>query len=137
MKFLKLATLIVATLLSLNASARETVAIVNHQDVAITTSSGKPVLAAQVKQAILAAASARNWSATNQGDGKIVATLNVRNKHTVTVDITYAADRYSLNYKDSTNMKYGDHDGMPVIHPYYNKWVQELQRAIRTELLKL
>ncbi|MGH6627408.1 MAG: hypothetical protein ACRECD_12885 [Burkholderiaceae bacterium] len=103
----------------------------------VATNSGKAVQAEQVKQAIQAAAGTRNWSLSPQAEGKLLATLNVRGKHTIMVEIAYAADRYSLSYKDSVNMNYGAHNGLPSIHPNYNKWVQHLQDGIRIELLKL
>jgi len=134
---------------------RLAVPIINHPDVAVATSSGKPVQADQVKQAIQAAAKAKGWALAFAPGGKVLATLVVRNKHTVVVEIAYSAERYSLMYKDSVNMKYAPHaqsdshinsvnntytrggyDG-PVIHPFYNNWVQDLQDAIRQELLKL
>lgn len=131
------ALLIAATLFAAPVSARETVAIVNYDNLVVATNSGKVLVAEQVKQAILAAAGAKSWSIAYQADGKLLATLNVRGKHTVMVGISYTAEQYSLRYKDSTNMKFGEREGRAVIHPYYNKWVQELKEAIRIELLKL
>lgn len=118
-------------------AARETVAIINYDNLVVATSSGKPLDDEKVKQAILAAAGALNWSVAYQADGKLLATLSMRGKHTVTVEIAYAADKYSLHYKGSTNMKFGERDGQPAIHPFYNKWTQALKEAIRIELLKL
>ena len=137
MKFLKTLMLLAITLFSFNAVAREAVPIVNYDDIAVATNSGKAPSADQVKQAIIAAASNKSWSIARQPDGKLLATLIVRNKHTIVVEIAYAADTYSLRYKDSINMKFDQRDGQPVIHPYYNRWVQELKDAIRIELLKL
>lgn len=137
MKLFKSAVLIFAAVLSLNVIAREAVPVVNHDDIAVTTNSGKTPSAAQIKQAIVAGASARSWSIAPQADGKLLATLNVRGKHSIVVDVSYTADKYSLRYKDSSNMKFGDRDGQFVIHPSYNKWVQGLKEAIRIELLKL
>ena len=137
MKTLNLAVLIIAATLSLSALAREAVPIINHDNLLVATNSGKPTSAAQVKQAIQTAAGTKNWSVSAQAGGKLLATLNVRSKHTVMVEITYTANKYSLRYQDSSNMKYGDRDGQAVIHPFYNKWVQEFKEAIRIELLKL
>jgi len=136
MKFFRSAVLIFATILSLNAVARETVPIINYDNLAVATSSGKALHAAQVRQAIQAAAGAKGWSIAQQAGDKLLATLDVRGKHMIMVEIDYAADKYSLHYKDSSNMKYGERNGQPVIHPYYNKWVRELKDAIRLELLK-
>lgn len=138
MKFIKFAFFVFAAILSLNVAAREPIAIINYDNLAIETGSGKTLQPEQVKHAILAAAGIKNWSITQQPDGKLLAILSVQGgKHVIITEIAYASDKYTLNYKDSTNMKYGTRDGEAVIHPFYNKWVLQLKEAIRVELLKL
>jgi hypothetical protein len=129
--------LIASAIFTAPAIARAPVAIINYENLVVATNSGNVLQAEQVKQAIVTAAGAKNWSIAYQSDGTLLATLNVRNKHTIMTGIAYAADKYSLRYTGSTNMKFGERDGQPVIHPYYNKWVQEFKEAIRIELLKL
>jgi len=136
MKFFKSAVLVFAAILSLNAIARDSVPIVNYDNVAVATNSGKAPNAEQVRQAITAAAASKGWTVAPAGDGKLQATIVVRGKHTVVVDIAYAADKYALTYKDSINMNLIERDGQKLIHPFYNKWVQTLKEAIRLELLK-
>ncbi len=131
------AILVAATLFATPAMARFPVPIINHENISVATTSGKVLQVEQIKQAIQVAATAKGWTLAYQADGSILATLFVRGKHTVVVAIAYAADKYSLTYKDSTNMKYGTQDGQPVIHPFYNTWTQELKEAIRLELLKV
>lgn len=137
MKLLKSAILIFSAILSLNAFAREAVAIVNYDNIPVVATSGNAPSAEHIKQAILLAAGTKSWSVVLQANGQLLATLNVRGKHTVVTEIAYAIDKYSLTYRDSTNMKFGERDGQRVIHPFYNKWVLELKEAIRIELLKL
>ena len=60
----------------------------------------------------------------------------MRNKHTIVVNISVAADTYSVKYQSSINMNYAVVDGRPVIHPNYNKWVQTLVDGIGAELKK-
>ncbi|MCW5234156.1 hypothetical protein [Verminephrobacter eiseniae] len=119
------------------ASARRPVPIIDHSDIAATASSGKTVTAGQVKQAIMVGAAAKGWTTAEQGDGQLLATVNVRGKHTVMVLIAYTSEKYSLTYQNSIGMNYDPNAGQPLIHPSYNKWVQGLQEAIRTELFKL
>lgn len=130
--FLFLATALVST----SVLAREAVPIGNHINVAIITS-GKPASADKIKQAIMAAAAAQKWNISETQPGTLTATLQVRGKHTVVVDIPYTADHFSVKYKDSVNMKYEVKDNVPVIHPFYNKWVQQLVYAIHAETKKL
>jgi len=47
------------------------------------------------------------------------------------------AMQYSVKYVSSVNMKYEVQSGTRVIHPFYNKYVEELIQSIRAELLKL
>lgn len=152
MRFLKATLFILVTIFSLNAEARTPVPIINYENIAIATNSGKSIQVDQVKQAISMAATSKGWRVAYSPDGSLLATLVVRNKHTVVVKIAYDVNKYSINYNDSNNMKYGiinvqqtmassntdqSHNGQGEIHPYYNKWVLELKDAIRIELLKL
>jgi hypothetical protein len=73
----------------------------------------------------------------DKAPGKMDATLTVRGKHTVIVLITYSTTAFSINYVDSTDMKYGMKNGEPSIHPYYNDWVKELEDAIKIEVKQI
>jgi hypothetical protein len=53
------------------------------------------------------------------------------------VNIEPTTTEYSVRYANSINMKYEAINGQPVIHPHYNKFVNELIQSIRIELLKL
>lgn len=106
--------------------------IVNHEKVAVATSSGKALSAADVKKVIMVAGTSKGWVITDAASGKLRGTLNVR-KHTVIVDIDYSATDFSIRYADSTNMDYRD----GTIHSNYNNWIQNMLTAIRAELIKL
>ena len=130
---------------------RTPVSIVNYLNIPAAPASGKPVQAEQVKKAIQDAATAKGWTIADEAGNKMFATLVVRNKHTVMVEIAYSAQKYSLKYRDSVNMNYhgearydsrlpsarnGYTPRGPVIHPAYNTWVQELKAAIDASLLQ-
>ena len=137
MTFVRLLLAATLSLATIHASAREPVPIVNHENVPVAAAGAKQLSAAQVKQAIVRATPPRPWEFTETGPGKLLATLQVRGKHTVSADIAYSADQYSIVYRDSANMKYGSApDGRPVIHPFYNTWIGELREAIRISLSK-
>jgi len=140
------------TMMSTYANARTAVPIINHPNITITTSDAKALQTEQVKQAITAAAVSKGWTVAAPEAGTILATLLVRNKHTVVVKIDYDTRQYSIHYHDSKNMKYQIIDvqktiasfgadtslnGQGEIHPFYNRWVQDLKEAIQAELLKL
>jgi hypothetical protein len=152
---------LLVSLLSLppSALAREPVPLINYNDIPVVTGSGKPVTAEQVSDAILAAAKSYNWEMGKApSQGLLSATLNVRGKHTVVVSIPYSAGMYSVQYQSSSNMKYRLADSTPsgnvepyksgpsaqsipgvtpMIHPYYDRWVQNLLQAIKIELKKI
>lgn len=152
MKFIKAVLLICTIALSLSAYARTPVPIVNYDNIVISTTSGKPVEAEQVKHAISSAAAEKGWTISSVNDGSLLATLVVRNKHTIVVKVDYDNSKYAITYHDSTNMKYRivdvqqtivsspvdqSRNGQAEIHPFYNKWVQDFKDEIRKELLKL
>jgi hypothetical protein len=142
-------------LLAVPASARTSVPIIDYPDQPVVTGSGKTLSAADVRQAIASAATQRNWVVTNgPGEGRVTATLTVRNKHTISVVIAYKADAFSVGYLSSVNMNYNENwpveqtsygnrgytvqqkdNTLPgVIHPNYNKWVQDLLTGIKINL---
>ncbi|HRE15800.1 MAG TPA: hypothetical protein PLW86_01870 [Rhodocyclaceae bacterium] len=138
MKFLKTLCLATALILTISAShAREAVPIVNYDAIAINTATGKTLTQADVKAAIIRAGSSQGWVMSDIAQDQLTGTLQVRGKHTVVVTIRFSADKFSVAYKDSIDMKYAVFEGVPLIHPFYNKWVQTLINNIRIETQKL
>lgn len=133
MKILRLAALAVA-FAALTAHARNSVPIVNHEAVPAVRASGQPASADQIRAAMQAAGTARGWQITPAGAGKAVAVLNVRGKHMVSADVSYSSGRYSIKYRDSSNMNYEPGEGAGRIHPKYNMWVQTLIDDTRIQL---
>ena len=82
-----------------------------------------------VSKAITRGGASLGWKIEPAGPGAMIGTLHVRT-HTALVDIRYDTKAYSIKYKDSQNLKY---DGK-TIHRAYNGWVQNLDKAIRTQL---
>ena len=101
--------------------------------------SGAPVVVSSVnhnstdvKNAILRAGSSLSWQMREIEPGHIVGTLNIR-RHTAEVDIYYDAETYSISYRNSSNL---DYDGANI-HSNYNGWVQNLDNAIKNQLLSV
>lgn len=126
------ATLIILSFFMQCAYAR-TAPLVNHDNLTILTGSGKPLTKQEFKQAISVAGAAKTWTVQEQADGSFLATLVVRNKHTVATRIVYSSETYSITYVDSINMNFGQAQGVTVIHPNYNSWVSNLIQEINTE----
>jgi len=118
---------------------RTPVPIIDRPNVPAVSGSGKPVSQEVLKQAIISGGTngARKWNIVLVGDGKTLRGTYMVRAHTVVVDIVPGSSSYALKYADSVNMKYGVENGQPVIHPYYNDWVEQLIRAIDSEMKKL
>lgn len=158
-KFARIAAFIIP-LVTMNgvSHAREPVPIVDYNDITVVTGSGNSITSEQIRTAITAAANGLRWEVNKSPNQDVLlASLRVRNKHTVVVSIPYSVQKYSIRYESSINMKYrpsgavtntgyGNNTGMqpagatqtgPVIHPFYDRWVQELMGSIKTELGRL
>jgi hypothetical protein len=132
MKLLHLAA-VAMTCVALNAHARGSVPIINHEAVPAITASGQPASAEQIRAALQAAGTPRGWQITPAGNGKALAVLNVRGKHSVSADVAYTRGQYSIKYRDSSNMNY---EPSGLIHPKYNMWVQTLVDETRIQLAR-
>ena len=82
-----------------------------------------------VEMAIKRAGAGLGWQIVPKSPGKAEGILVLRD-HRAVVDITYDTKVYSIMYKDSSNLQY---DGK-TIHSNYNGWIQNLDKAIRTQL---
>ena len=114
------------------AGCARTAAIYNVDNAPVATANGSALSAAQVRKAILTAGTGLGWRIVDAGPGKLEGTLNLRT-HTAVVEIPYSAQAYSVHYKRSENLN----EANGIIHSNYNGWVQNLDRAIRTEIARL
>ncbi|GHF97064.1 hypothetical protein [Thalassotalea marina] len=80
-----------------------------------------------MEKAIVEALLFKRWKILSQSEGKIVAGIEVRT-HYAEVEITFDANKYEINYKDSNNL---DHSSARnKIHRNYNKWIKLLATEI-------
>ena len=84
----------------------------------------------QVKQAIIDAGKSRDWVMYESTSGVLRGELLVRS-HVAIVDVTYTDKMYSIKYVSSENLN--QRDGL--IHTSYNRWIENLNLAIRKNLL--
>lgn len=131
--------LVMSGLVIPNAYARSSVPIVNHENIAIATGSGRTLTAEEVKAAIIEAGARTRypWTVSGSEAGILVATTLVRGKHTAVVTIRYSDNNYSVIYRDSSDLNYKVSKGVPKIHPNYNVWVKQLIDAIHAQLMQL
>jgi len=127
---------VLLSLLATSAFARSAVPLVEFPDQGLTAPAGKTLTDGDVREAIVRAAKSLGWTLSPEGERKFVATLVVRNKHTIGVNVAYTAEKVSVTFNNSINMKYEVTDGVAMIHPYYNDWTRKLVEAIRFEAAK-
>ena len=119
--------------------------VYNIQDQHVTTNIDNHT-EEDVKKAIIRAGGGLGWKMNADKPGHVLGTLFLRS-HIAIVDITYDLNKYSITYKDSTNLDYEaagqqatDADGSSyvneteIIHSNYNGWIQNLDRAIQAQL---
>jgi hypothetical protein len=127
-----LAVFFVVGALALAGCAR-TVPVLNVKDAAIGPRPGGKVLTMeQVAQAISIAGKRLGWNIVEVRPGTLDGTLRLR-QHTAAVAIVHDTTRFSITYKDSTNLRYRD----GTIHRNYNNWIQNLERQIVAEITAL
>ncbi len=90
------------------------------------------VSAKQVEKNIVKALIQKGWQVKSNANGIILAEIMVRT-HTARIEITFDASQYSINYVDSTNLKYDAKSN--TIHKNYNNWIIYIDRLIQTGLI--
>lgn len=119
-------TALVATLVFASCT---TAPIVNVDNAAVPTVSGKPMTKEQVRAAIVRAGGALGWQMKDEGPDKLVGTLVLRT-HAAVVEIPYSATSYSIKYRSSVDLN----ESGGNIHKNYNGWIQNLNKGINTQL---
>ena len=110
-----------------------TAPIQNVEQAPIVLASGKTsVTMTEVNNAIVRAGTRLGWQMQPQAPGRLSGRLALRT-HTAIVDVEHDTKTYSIKYRDSTNLD--AKDGM--IHKNDNGWIQNLDKAIRAELVSL
>lgn len=94
-----------------------------------TLPAGKSLSMNQISNAIVTAGKQLGWQMTPTGPGRITGRLALRT-HVADVDVEHDTKSYSIKYRDSQNLN--AKDGM--IHKNYNGWIENLDKAIRTQV---
>lgn len=87
----------------------------------------------QVEKNIVKALVQKGWEVKANNGGMILAEIMVRT-HTARIEITFNANQYSINYVDSTNLKYNAKKN--TIHRSYNNWIIYIDRLIQAGLVE-
>ncbi len=92
----------------------------------------KSVAMSKIAKAIRMGANSKGWRTSRVKNNLMEASIIVRSKYFVAVNIRYNTYGYKITYKNSRNLKYNPKNN--TIHPSYNKWVGLLERNINFEL---
>jgi hypothetical protein len=124
-----------------SASAQRTVVpVIDYVNETWPRPDGKQLTADQVRQAIRTAIQEHKaegrfpWQVEPASDGNLLATVGVRNKHIVRVTVSNTATSFSVVYQGSADMKAVKTAEGWTIHPFYNRWVGDLVKAIKDKL---
>jgi hypothetical protein len=121
---------LVASLALLLVGCRGAVPVYNVT--AAPVAANKPASLDDVEKSIVRAGTTLGWQMTPRSPGKMEGVLLLR-RHRAVVDIDYDTKSYNIKYKDSAEL---DYDGQKI-HPNYNGWIQNLEKAIRVQLSNL
>lgn len=119
------------------ATARTGVAIQNWDNIQVVRADNKVLTSERVRQAIVGAMQQGKWTILADEPGRVVATFNIRNKHSLTVEVRYSGAQFSVIYQDSSNLNYTQSPNGPIIHPTYNKQAKGLVDAINAGLQRV
>ncbi len=103
--------------------------VYNVNDAAVVGPVGKNVSMDDVSKAIMRAGTGLGWQMQQEGLGRISGRIALRT-HLATIDVAYDTKSYSIKYRESTGLD--ARDGM--IHKNYNGWIQNLEKAIQSQL---
>lgn len=124
---LKLSSLAVVLVLVFTGCRAAAVYNVQNNQVTVKESASSN----DVYNAIKKAGISLGWIVSKVKDGEAKAVINLRT-HQAIVRINYTNETYSINYVDSTNLKYDMEKN--TIHNNYNGWIKNLERAINVQL---
>lgn len=106
-------------------------AVYNVNSASFVPMDAQKVTMDNVARGIIRAGASLGWQMQKAGDGEIIGTLHLRD-HMAQVKIPYDTKSYSIVYQNSSNLKYDATNN--TIHSNYNGWIQNLDRAIKTQL---
>lgn len=112
------------------ALARNT-ALMDPGQITLAAPAGGAASAAKVRHAIVLAGMARGWAIVEEQSGRLKLSFDKANKHRATIDVQYDERSFQIRYVESYNLDYAMKDGRPLIHPNYNRWVNNLAHDTR------
>lgn len=90
---------------------------------------GKSLTIDEMAHVVADAAVKEGWQPQLESPGHMVVTKRSSNEWSVSVDVLYTADEFSIHYKNSQGLKYNPRTHQ--IHRNYPGWILDLDRRIQ------
>lgn len=91
-----------------------------------------------LEQAFKIVGATRGWKVVDTTEGRMELTNLVRDRHRMSIEVTYDATGYRIRYLQSTNLDYEEQartgGTLRVIHSNYNGWIKDLVADINAGL---
>jgi hypothetical protein len=128
---MRVRALIVAAILAVAAGCTSR-PVLNVVAEPVVVSPGKTATSDNVRHAIMRAGAGLGSTMRPTSPGVVNGSLNLRT-HGAVIDVEYNAKSYNVVYRSSTNLDAQSSQ----IHKNYNGWIENLNHAIRRELLRV
>jgi hypothetical protein len=122
--------LVVACVLAVSACTSQPVLNVTGEPVIVAA--GSTATSENVRDAIVRAGAGLGWHMQSAAPGVVHGTITLR-AHSADIDVRYNAKSFDIVYVSSSNLNAAGGQ----IHRNYNGWIENLDRAIRHELLRI
>ena len=130
----KLLILLLTAFAITSAFARPTVYMLApaRVDIVIPAAANGAALGAEwIKRAIVNGGRQRKWTVAGERPGVVTLQFSKsHDKNQVVVDVAYDDKGFQIRYVSSVGMMYRQEGELVRIHPYYNKWVDDLGNDI-------
>jgi hypothetical protein len=101
----------------------------------VIVATNAPNATQETHAAILKAAQQREWLVVSNTPAVIRLNLNVRNQHSLTIDVKIKGNSVDVVYVSSENLNYEKREnGQELIHPKYRTWVSNLLKSARVSV---
>lgn len=88
-----------------------------------------------LKDIIVKSCVQHGWNIDSDTNNVIQATLMHHGKERTVIEIPYSKEKVTINYKESSGMRYEEKTQGEEIHRSYNRWVKTIEMDIRAGLM--
>ena len=112
-----------------SAQARRAAVPMVEPDRVVVATAEKPISADAMQQAIINGGASHDWTVVAKTPEKVTL-RHVRKEIEATVDVSYDATGFKIQYVSSANLDSSGSGANAQIHPTYNNWIKNLNQSI-------